>query len=231
MSRKEHASGIGTMQEKSLHAALKKWYAQPGDRFEQRVSGYIIDIQREELLIEIQLASFSALKRKLNALTQSHTVRLVHPIAEEKWIVRESPAGTRTLGRRRSPKKGEVLHLFKELVSIPELAAHPNFSLEILQIREEEHRRRTGARCWRRNGWSIHDRRLLEVTRRETFTCPDDYRRHLPASLPDQFTNKELAEALGQPRWLAEKMTYCLRKMGALAIIGKRGAANLMITP
>ena len=38
------APTIGTYQEKSLHAALKAWYAAPGDRIpEQPVDGYVAD--------------------------------------------------------------------------------------------------------------------------------------------------------------------------------------------
>lgn len=39
-------SGIGTLNEKPLHAALKGWYARPGDRFEVPVDGYLVDIVR-----------------------------------------------------------------------------------------------------------------------------------------------------------------------------------------
>jgi hypothetical protein len=46
--------GIGQLNEKALHASLKQWYARPGDRFEVAVGGFVIDIVRAELLIEIQ---------------------------------------------------------------------------------------------------------------------------------------------------------------------------------
>src|SRR5205823_148088 len=37
---------IGTLAEKSLHAALKARYARPDDRLEYRLNGYVIDIFR-----------------------------------------------------------------------------------------------------------------------------------------------------------------------------------------
>jgi hypothetical protein len=55
-------NGIGTLQETSLHSALKAWYARPGDRFEVFIDGFYIDIVRSELLIEIQTRNFSAIK-------------------------------------------------------------------------------------------------------------------------------------------------------------------------
>jgi hypothetical protein len=71
--------GIGLLRETSLHAALKNWYAKEGDRMEVQVGGYVIDILREGLLIEIQTRGFSSLKAKLIRLTQNYPVRLVYP--------------------------------------------------------------------------------------------------------------------------------------------------------
>ena len=45
--------------------------------------------------------------------------------------------------------------------------------------------------------------------------------------LGETFTNRDLAEALKRPRWLAEKMTYTLRRMGVVGLDGKEGRANL----
>ena len=45
----------------------------------------------------------------------------------------------------------------------------------------------------------------------------------LPKELDECFTNKVLALKLGVSVRLAQKMTYCLRKMGAISIVGKRG--------
>ena len=59
---------IATMNEKPLHAALKRWYAEDGDRIEEPVDGFVIDIVRDKQLIEIQTRSFSSMKRKLNKL-------------------------------------------------------------------------------------------------------------------------------------------------------------------
>ena len=48
------SNGIGTLGERSLHASLKDWLAEPGDEIEKQVDGYHIDIVRGQLLIEIQ---------------------------------------------------------------------------------------------------------------------------------------------------------------------------------
>lgn len=217
---------IGGLNEKALHADLKEWYRQPGDELEVKVDGFFIDIVRGDLLIEIQTRNFSALKRKLLTLTEHHPVRLVYPVACEKWVVRQDAAGQK-LGRRKSPKRATPLHLFIELVSFPELMAHPNFSLEVLSVQEEEVRRYDARRNWRRKGWGTHERRLLSVVAQQHFATPADCGALLPPTLTDPFTTSDLALALERPRWLAQKMAYCLHNMGFLAQVGKRRNAWL----
>lgn len=221
-------NGIGTLQEKSLHAAVKDWYAVPGDRLEHAVDGYVVDIVRDDsTLIEIQTGGFTPLKRKLQQLTADYTVRLVHPIAAMKWIVRVAADGVVEIGRRRSPKRGRAEHIFEELVSIPELINHDRFSVELLLIEEEEVRCYDGKGSWRHPEWRRHDRRLVDVEERRVFDRAEDFLAFVPADLPRPFTNRELAEAARYRLPLAGKMTYCLRRMGALQVTGKRGNAQL----
>ncbi|MBN2307814.1 MAG: hypothetical protein JXR94_02515 [Candidatus Hydrogenedentes bacterium] len=190
------------------------------------VDGFLVDIVRGDLLIEIQTRNFSALKRKLANLAAQHRVRLVYPIPREKWIVKVSDDGA-ALGRRKSPKRGAVEHLFDEFVSLPHLLANPNFSVEVLLIQEEEVRRHDAKRAWRRKGWVTEERRLLDVVERRVFETPADMAPFLPDSLPEPFTTTDLAAALGRPVRLARKVAYCLRAMGVITAAGKRGNAIL----
>jgi hypothetical protein len=213
---------IGSLNEKSLHANLKQWHAQPGDQFEIPVDGFVIDVVRDDLLIEIQTRSFSSMKRKLLKLTETHPVRLVHPIAQEKWIVKLADNEKTEQSRRKSPKRGTVYEVFRELVSFPQLMENPNFSLHVLLIQEEEARRYDGRRGWRRKGWVTHERRLLAVVDEYHFKNPEDMQALLPEKLDNPFTTADLAEGLGQPRWLMQKMAYCLREMGLIEQVGKK---------
>lgn len=219
------ANGINTYNEKSLHAALKQWYAQAGDQMEVPVDGYVIDLVRGDLLIEIQTGSFSPLKRKLAKLVEAHPVRLVFPIPQEKWILQMAQAEDETPHRRRSPRRGRVEHLFTELVYIPFLMEHANFTLEILLTREEELRHFDAKKAWRRKGWVKDDRRLVEVVDRRVFSTPEELAELLPPALDEAFTARELAKAMGQPVWLAHKMIYCLRKMRLIEQNGRKGRA------
>jgi len=214
---------IGTLNEKPLHAALKKWIALPEDLLEVPVDGFTVDLVRDGLLIEIQTTNLSRIRRKLTKLLQQHPVRLVIPVARDRWIVRQSGNGRKELNRRKSPKHETIESIFEELVGIPELLAYPGFSLQVLMIQEEQVRRYDGSRTWRRKGWSSHERRLLQVVDQWIFENPQDMQALIPESLPEFFTTADLARAINQPVWLAQKMAYCLRMMGTVIVQGKRG--------
>jgi hypothetical protein len=218
---------IGTMGERSLHAALKRLYCLPGDRVEEKVEGYFIDVCRDDLLIEIQTRGFAGMKRKLAHLLEKRSVRLVYPVAVEKWIVKVEPDGSTPLSRRKSPKRGRLYDVFKELVSIPALVLHPNFSLEVVLVKEEELRCVDGRGSWRRKGVSIRDHLLLEVAGRELFLTGRDFLRLLPAGWTGPSTNRELAKELRLSQLQAARMTYCLARMQVLTICGKQGNSIL----
>ncbi len=214
------------MVENSLHEGVKRWYAEPGDLIEENVEGYLIDVVRGEQLIEIQTSNFSAIKKKLAKLVPHHSVRLVHPVSQRKWIVRIDADET-MISRRRSPRRGRIEDVFLELVYMPTLIREPNFSLEVLLIHSEEVLIDDGRGSWRRKGWSIHDRRLLEVLESHVFSEPRDFHRLLPESLQPEFTTRQLSEALGLRPNIAQKMVYTLRHMEAIEAIGKRGRAHV----
>jgi hypothetical protein len=219
---------IGTLRETELHAALKRHYARPQDQLEVAVDGYVADIVRDDEVIEIQTHNFAALKPKLLQLVEQHRVRLVYPVAQAKWITRVKADQQTVLGRRKSPRHGALEDVFAELVSLPELMAHPHFILEVVLIHEDEIRcPRTGRPRRRGSEWRVCNRRLLKVVESAAFVTPADFRRFIPADLATPFTSGELAVALQRPDDVAHKITYCLRKMGTLAVVGKRRRAWL----
>jgi len=216
-------TGSGLSNEGSLHSAIKDWYATAGDRFEVRVEGYIADIVRGDLLIEIQTRNFLAIKKKLLRLSENHQVRLVYPIAVEKWIIHTTFLGGEDISKRRSPKRGNLVDVFQELIRMPEIINIENISIEILMIKMDEIRCADGRGSWRRKGISIVDRKLIEVVERVEFKTKFDFLKCLPEGLIQPFTNKILSAELGKNISAATKMTYCLKRMGIIKQIGKRG--------
>ena len=59
-SQEAEIPAIGTLNEGVLHAQLKNWYQRPGDRIEQVVGGFVVDLVRGDLLVEIQTGGFAA---------------------------------------------------------------------------------------------------------------------------------------------------------------------------
>ncbi len=212
-------SGIGTLAEGPLHAALKEAYRRPGDPTEIEVEGFVVDLVRGDELVEIQTRGFSKMRRKLDRLLDHHAFRLVHPIAAERWIRRVDARG-RDLSRRKSPKRGIAAEVCSELVSFPTLLSHPNFRLDVVLVQEEEVRR-PAARSRRRRGFGVVERRLLGILERRSFATPAALLSLLPETLRDPFTTAELAEALGRSRDLAQEVAYCLRENGVLEVEGR----------
>jgi hypothetical protein len=219
-------TSIGTLHEKSLHATLKLWYKESKDKIETRVENYIIDIVRDDLLIEIQTKNFSAIKRKLEKLVSNHKILLVYPIVKDKWIINVD-LSQRIISKRLSPIHHSYVDIFEELVRIPELISNPNFSIELPLVQIEEYRKNDGKGSRRRRGWSIFDQKLVKVLEKKAFYTPIDFLMLKPTSLKTPFTNKDLADSLNKPLYLAQKMTYCLRKMGVIIIAGKKGRSFL----
>ena len=213
---------IGLLNEKSLHSALKQWYARPGDLLESPLDGYVVDILRGQHVIEIQTGNFASIRRKMRDLSCRHRVTLIYPIAHERWIVQLPHTQPGAIMRRKSPKRQAMNQLFAELVSFPDLLNCPNFSIEVVAIQEEQLRRYD--RRWRnRRTWRIVERRLLSVLERVVFDTPSDLWQLIPRTLPDPFETSHLASELGQSRLFAQKIAYCLRRSGVITAIGKRG--------
>ena len=197
---------------------MKADYAEPGDRFEVPLDGFVIDIVRDGSLIEIQTGSFGAMGKKLDHLLPSNQILLVYPIAVETYL--QKPGVT----PRKSPKHGSVYDLFAELVSIPTLVDHPNLSLEVvlvavtkIQVADAKVRRGRG-------GFRTEDRQLREILGRHRFDEGRDLLELVPDGLPPVFTTADLARRAGIGRGVAQQMAYCLRPLGLFIEQGRTKA-------
>jgi len=219
------SNGIGTLNEGPLHQALKALYLESDGEEEVPVGSYVADVRSaDQVLYEIQTGGFAPLKKKLAILLERYRVVLVHPIAAVRYIVKLPDAEDEQASRRRSPKRSTVANIVEELVSIPHLLDHPNFELEVVLIEEDEIRV-FDPRVRRRRGWRVISRQLTSVVDRQRIRSHEDLFSLINGPLPEQFTTLDLADAMGQPRWLAQKLAYCLRESGAVVLSGKSGNA------
>lgn len=205
--------------ETTLHRQLKELYGVDHASREVRIDGYRIDAVRDGQLIEIQAASLSAIRQKVTDLLQRHRVLVVKPLAVRSYIVRRQSMMGLILGSRYSPATHDAREFFLDFVHFAKIFPHPNLTIELLLIEQEEIR--IPRRSWRRRNFRVADRSLRCVIERQSYHSASDLCRFLPENLPVRFTTADLAREAQIPRWLAQKMAYSLRWAGAIAVDGK----------
>lgn len=200
--------------------------AEPGDRLEVQVGRFVIDLVRADgELVEVQTGGFGALGGKLDALLDEHHVRIVHPVAAERRIVRVDEFGE-VLSVRRSPRRATAVEVFDKLVAFPSLLSHPNLTVEILLLRED-HVRAARPVTSRRRTRDPGERRLVDVLHRVEIRSPADVLETLPSLPLEPFSTRELASLLGCSTLLAQRTAYCLRMIKLIEPAGKRGRTPL----
>lgn len=210
-------SDIGRLNETEVHEQLKHLYCKKGGKLEVEIDGFVVDVRNSDEIVEIQTRSLIKLRRKIESLSQTHTLRIVHPIFARTTIIKYDGFG-KLVSRRASPKRGRVEQIFRELVYVADLLPNPNVILDVPFLTVEEYRRDDGRGSWRRRGVSIAGRRLVEVGETLLFRTASDFLKVIPESTPDRFTHKELADAVGLRVRDVQPITNSLRRMGLLTV-------------
>lgn len=215
--------------ETSLHRQLKLHYARDESQIEVVLGDYRIDAIRGGRLIEIQHGSLAAIRDKIAKLLEDHRVTVVKPIVALKHLVKLDKRGGKVLDRRRSPKRGQLLDVFDEMVYFTRVFPHRQLVLEVVLVEVEELRYPGHGRRRRRraNDFQVEDQRLVEIVETCRFRTLADLRKMLPRGLPSAFHTGHLAEGLEVRRHIAQKIAYCLRETGAIHMVGKQGNAVL----
>lgn len=212
--------------ETTLHRQLKALYAPDDNGQEVAVGGFRIDAVSGNRLIEIQHASLGAIRDKVRVLLDDHDVHVVKPLAARKYLIKQTPGG-RVLSARYSPSRETFLDLFEDLVHFVNVFPHPRLTLEVVLTEQEEHRVPRRKRRRRSKDYRVIDRHLRHIVSRLELRTNGHLAGLLPKKLPSAFTTRDIAERAEIPRWLAQKMAFCLRKTGALNTIGKQRNALL----
>lgn len=223
MDARPAASGIGTLREKTLHAALKLYLEPDPLCREVGVGRFVADIVNQDGIIEIQTADFGRLREKLDFFLSAYPVTVVYPVAGRKWLVSVSEEGTMSR-RRKSPKAGGPWEILPELYRIRPLLNRPGLGFCVPVLEVEEYRLKDGRG---RRGYTRYERmpvRLLdEVWVRE----PGERSRLLPPGLPEEFTAKDFCRC-GHFSGMAGSLGLsAAREMGAVEQVGTKGKAYL----
>ena len=191
---------FSTLNESNLHNSLKILYQEIYEgQVEVEQDGHVYDIvTKNGNVIEIQTKNLAKLLPKiLDSIEKGHNVKLVHPIPITTRIELKDKDG-KIISNRKSPKKGCIYDVFRELTGIYPLITNSHFSLEVLEIEMTEERIRTtepvqsknGRRRFRKN-WIKTGKRLDSIINTRRFSKADDYLALLPA-LPETFCAKDL---------------------------------------
>lgn len=213
--------------ETTLHQQLKDHYSTTHSVQEAWVDGFRIDVKQGRRLIEIQTSSLGAIRDKIRTLLDKHRVTVVKPLIARKFLLlQERPRG-KVRGQRWSPKRGAWVDLFDDLAHFATVFPHPNLTMEfpLIEIEEQRFPRKT-RRFWHR-AYRVVDQRLLEVVGCRTAQTAEDWIRLLDVALPPQFDTQDLSRLADTSRRMAQKVAYCWRKTGSIAIAGKNGNAIL----
>ncbi|NOX53089.1 MAG: hypothetical protein GXP27_01345 [Planctomycetes bacterium] len=215
--------------ETTLHRQLKQHYGGSGGLQEVTIDGYRIDAVQDGWLIEIQTGTLAGIRNKVRRLLDNYSVLVVKPLVVRKYLIRWNRPGGRVVSSRYSPSRGHLYDVFEDLVHMVEVFPHPNLALEIVLTEQEEHRVPAPRR---RKGYRVQDRLLREITDRVRLETAADLVALLPRPLcqlasQEPVTTLEIAREMAIPRWLAQKVGYCLRRTGAARVVGKKGNALL----
>lgn len=215
--------GIGTLGEKTLHAALKRYF-QPDERFrEVTVGRYVADIMSPEGIIEIQTAGFGRLREKLSFFLEHYPVTVAYPVAGLKWLISMSGEGEISK-RRKSPRAGGPWELLIELYSIREHLKNPGLSFCVPVLEVEEYRLRDGRG---RRGYTRFERMPIRLMDEIWVRGAEDYHLLLPPGLPEEFTSKEFRACGRFSNMQGSLALSAARELGAVEQVGMKGRAYL----
>lgn len=196
---------FSTYNESSLHGTLKNLYSLKfNGKTEVSADGHVYDILCDDgTVIEIQTKNLSQIKEKCtDAINKNHHLILVHPLVVTKTIETYDENG-RLKSRKKSPKKGHLYDIFRELTGIYPILLKENFTLEVLEVNITEIRKMTKepvqtlqkSRRFKKN-WIKTDKKLDSIIAVHRFSKTEDYEKLLPKELPCEFCTKNVAEFL-----------------------------------
>lgn len=218
---------IGRLQEKTLHAALKKYFEPDETRHEIKIGNYYADAVSAENggIIEIQTRAFHRLRNKLTYFLKEHEVTVVYPIPHKKWITWLNPDTGEIAGKKRlSPKTGCFYQVFPELYKIKPFLTDPHIHLHILLVDVMEYKLLNGWSDDKKKGASRYELIPVGLASETEVRCAADYAQFLPEDLPENFTSKDFKKCM-PPRSanLTQSVMNILHHVGIIERTGKTG--------
>ena len=215
--------GVGTLQEKTIHAVLKNYYEPDLSKQEQKIAGFVADIFTGQEIIEIQTRGFYKLRRKLEAFLPLHPVTIVYPVTHQKWLRWVNEETGEVSKPRKSPKVGSAISIFPELYRIKMFLPNDNLKFHVVLMDVEEYRLLNGWSKDKKKGSTRNDGIPLDLFEIITLETVSDFAQLLPTELPEEFTSADLKQALRCNKTLAGVMLNILAHIGVIQKTGKKG--------
>lgn len=199
--RERHATGeagVGTLKEKRLHAAIKRYLCEDESFHEVGIAGtrYVSDVRVGNDAYEVQTGAFYPMRQKI-AYYLEHTdltVTVVHPISVVKWMCKIDQETAEVSPRRRVPRSQRREDLLAELYSLRPFLGHPRLKFRLLLLETQDFRLLENSSASKTRG-TKYERVPISLLGDEDFECAADFRTLIPSSLPHTFTVKQLAAA------------------------------------
>lgn len=217
--------GIGTLSEKRLHAALKRYYAPDPSHREVPVGRYIADVFDGERIVEIQTQKFSYLRPKLKLFLPLYPVTLVYPLPRVRYLIWTDPETGESSRPHKGRRQETPLSALHELYAIAPFLQEENLTVELLLFDLDEHRLLDGYGRSRKKRASLVERIPRGAPERIILRTPADYRALLPEGLPARFKVPELQKLAGIRSRPAYSAVHVLEELGILMQDGKEGRA------
>lgn len=226
---KQHIQkGIGTLGEKTVHAAVKQFFESRKEYQEQPAYGFVADIKNKDGIIEIQTRNFQALRKKLKVFLEHEKVTIVYPIPHKKWLYWIDEETGEVTKKRKSPKEGNVYNAFFELYKIKEYLKHPNLSICLLFLDIEEYRLLNGWSKDKKKGSTRYDRIPIEWIEEIWIKEEKEYEKLLPKEgLMEEFTVKDFIKTTGLSSRCGALGIQILKATDQIKQVGKQGRAYL----
>lgn len=225
VNKERQRYGIGTLQEKTVHAVLKDYYAPDSDMQEIPIEGYVADIYTGCEIIEIQTANFNKMRDKLSCFLSRYPVTIVYPIPENKWLCWIDEETGECSSPRKSPVKGTVYKAFYELYKIKNFLPNPNMRLCFALLDIEEYRLLNGWSKDKKKGSCRYDRIPLRMNGEIRFERVEDYLQLIPYDLQEPFTVAEFAKSVKERKEVAGMVLRILNYLHVIERCENRGKA------
>ncbi len=234
----DEGGGIGTLGEKQMHAAIKRFICPDAafheikldvsDSGEKKRRKFVADILKDSTVTEIQTGRLAPLTEKIRWILDNtpYNVTVIHPIAESKWV-NVLNSNNDIEKRYRSPVKGKVSDIACELYAIKDFLDSPRFSLVILMMEAEQYMKKTARSARQRPRYKKYELIPVNLLSATVFSCVDDVRSLIPDSLDGEFTVKQFSAASKIRGMDAYSAVHTFCDLGLLENCGKSGRANL----